>query len=276
MRYRIFTLFLFLFSTSIYAQKAKVDTTFYGRGGEVVAAGEEFLTYEVCDVDRRGRKDGICAKLNNKGKLVETVQYVKNKKEGFYYRYNILGGHLVKGYFENDQKVKSWLTYDIHGEPSQISFYENGKLDYSRDLEFDEENRLNIDEDEKVTELPEELSKDLPDSIREMMAKGELRISIVEPASFPGGPENWRKFMRNNLRYPDEAKRLKIQGSVFVRNLITKEGIVAESTVIKSPHQLLSKAALDLMKHSPRWIPAHSKDKKLDSYIEFRIVFKTN
>lgn len=254
----------------------KVDTTFYGRDGQEVTRGEEFLTYEVCDVDRKGRKDGICARLNNKGKLVETVQYEKDSREGFYYRYNILGAHLVKGYFEDDKKVKNWLTYDMYGNPSQISFYKNGELDYSRDLEFaDDTTSRKFSKDDYREPMPDEVLKDLPDSVQEMVSKGELKLFVMgEKASFPGGNSEWMKFLSENLKYPQDAKRLKIQGAVFLKNLITKEGLVAETTVIKSPHKLLSEAAKNVMELSPKWFPAKHKGDEIDSYIEFRIVFK--
>lgn len=56
--------FYFLLSVSIsFAQKAQIDTTYY-LGNEPVVAGEDFSIYEVCEIDKKGRKVGVCTKYN--------------------------------------------------------------------------------------------------------------------------------------------------------------------------------------------------------------------
>jgi periplasmic protein TonB len=62
-----------------------------------------------------------------------------------------------------------------------------------------------------------------------------------------------------NPKYPEEAKKEKIQGEVVVTAIISAEGKVLDVTVKKSPDEQLSKAAMDAVK---QWTFQPGKDAK--------------
>jgi TonB family protein len=51
---------------------------------------------------------------------------------------------------------------------------------------------------------------------------------------YPGGSEAFRKFISENVRYPDEALEARVEGTVIVEYEITDEGVVNNTHVIKS------------------------------------------
>lgn len=88
----------------------------------------------------------------------------------------------------------------------------------------------------------------------------ELSIDI-EPAasmapSFAGGNEGLTAFMRNNLMYPEIARRNGIEGTVTLEFYIKDNGTIEKIKVITSANAFLDKEAIRLVESMPRWNPA--------------------
>ena len=76
----------------------------------------------------------------------------------------------------------------------------------------------------------------------------------IEP-KFSQKDDAFSRFLTNNIRYPDVAKRNNIQGKVFVAFVIEKDGKVSNIKILRSPDEPLSEECLRIMKLSPSWIP---------------------
>ncbi|WP_185816923.1 energy transducer TonB [Hymenobacter metallilatus] len=76
-----------------------------------------------------------------------------------------------------------------------------------------------------------------------------------EMPAFPGGSEAFQKFLRKELRYPDEALRRGVSGRVFVRFVITDEGRIRDAEVVKGLGSGLDEEALRLVRIMPWWTP---------------------
>ena len=99
-------------------------------------------------------------------------------------------------------------------------------------------------------------------------------FALVEKESeFPGGREAWAKFLMDNLEYPPKAVRKGIQGTVVLQFIVDKDGRVIWYEAISGP-PLLQKAALNLIRKSPSWIPAQQSGKNVKSYKKQPILFK--
>jgi len=103
------------------------------------------------------------------------------------------------------------------------------------------------------------------------------RLESYNVPEFPGGEEAQRKFLAENLRYPQEAREQGIEGKVVVKFTLSDEtGEVQNPRVVRSVHPALDAEALRLVKAMPRWTVAGDPDKgKLKSVeIEMPIEFK--
>lgn len=89
---------------------------------------------------------------------------------------------------------------------------------------------------------------------------GDTESLDVMP-SFPGGKESLFKFLKNNFRYPIEAKKEKVEGRVVVDFVIAKDGSVLKAEVTKSVHPALDKEALRLIWAMPSWNPGYQDGK---------------
>jgi protein TonB len=96
---------------------------------------------------------------------------------------------------------------------------------------------------------------------------------VEKESEFPGGPGGWRKFLLENLRYPEKAVRRRIQGTVVLQFIVNKEGLIESAEAISGP-VMLQKAALELIRKSPKWIPAEQSGKKVKSYKKQPILFR--
>ncbi len=105
--------------------------------------------------------------------------------------------------------------------------------------------------------------------------KPDSVFMVVEIESdFPGGQAAWIRFLNTHLVYPPKAVRKNIQGTVVLRFIVGKDGVLSDIEAQSGP-DLLKEAALNVIKESPRWVPAIQNGKKVKSYkmqpITFRI-----
>ena len=92
-------------------------------------------------------------------------------------------------------------------------------------------------------------------------------------SSFPGGVAGWRKFLQDNLVYPDKAVKKNIQGTVVLQFIVDKDGSIADLKALSGP-PILQDAALKAMKNSPKWIPAVQHQRYVKSYKRQPILFR--
>jgi protein TonB len=96
---------------------------------------------------------------------------------------------------------------------------------------------------------------------------------VEKESEFPGGRDAWGKYLSENLRYPQKAQRKKIQGLVVVQFIVNKDGSLSDIEAISGPLELRN-AAVDVIKKSPRWIPAEQSGKIVKSYKKQPIGFR--
>ncbi len=81
--------------------------------------------------------------------------------------------------------------------------------------------------------------------------------SDIDNAKFQGGTlRDFSLWVSRTLQYPAEAAQQNIKGQVIAQFVIDKEGRLTEVRILKSPHELLSRAVDAVLRRSPRWPPA--------------------
>ncbi|MDD3630767.1 MAG: TonB family protein [Bacteroidales bacterium] len=53
-----------------------------------------------------------------------------------------------------------------------------------------------------------------------------------EPAQYPGGDEALLKFLRKNIKYPKQAIKDQISGTVYVQFVVEKDGSITDVKVV--------------------------------------------
>jgi TonB family protein len=91
--------------------------------------------------------------------------------------------------------------------------------------------------------------------------------------AYPGGSEAWTKYLQKNLRYPDEAFDLQIEGKVEVQFVVSKTGKIGDIKVVQSPHISLSKEAMRLISAGGNWIPGQQNNLLVNARVTQTIQF---
>ena len=91
--------------------------------------------------------------------------------------------------------------------------------------------------------------------------------------AYPGGSEAWTKYLQKNLRYPDEAFDLQIEGKVEVQFVVSKTGKIGDIKVVQSPHISLSKEAMRLISAGGNWIPGQQNNLLVNARVTQSIQF---
>ena len=81
----------------------------------------------------------------------------------------------------------------------------------------------------------------------------------VDPPTYPGGKAALSQFLNENIKYPKEAEKAKIEGRVLVGFIVDVDGAISEARVEHSSHPLLDREALRVIRLMPSWNPAKEK-----------------
>lgn len=94
----------------------------------------------------------------------------------------------------------------------------------------------------------------VPDAIEDKGEDPNKIYTIVEQQpEFPGGVSAMMKFIGQNLKYPPQARRMDIAGSVFVEFVVNAEGDISDARVIKGIGGGCDEEALRVISKMPRW-----------------------
>lgn len=104
-------------------------------------------------------------------------------------------------------------------------------------------------------------------------APSEVFVVVEEMPSFPGGNESLMKFMKDNIRYPEQAKNNNITGMVVLRFVVSYIGTVDNVQVLKSVDPLLDAEAVRVVKMLPAWQPGKQGGKQVNVWYTIPVTF---
>ena len=100
-----------------------------------------------------------------------------------------------------------------------------------------------------------------------------FEVAEVMP-EFPGGPQALFEFIRDNLKYPQEAIDSQTEGRVILQFVVDKRGKVDNIQVKRSIDPALDRAAIDVVRALPAWKPGMQDGKPVNVKYTMPIVFK--
>jgi TonB family protein len=87
----------------------------------------------------------------------------------------------------------------------------------------------------------------------------EIFDVVEDSPSFPGGMEAWNEFLANNLKYPEQARKMGIEGTVYLVFEIRKDGSVENIEILRGIGAGCDEEAIRIVKESPNWIPGKQR-----------------
>ncbi|MFP4663050.1 MAG: energy transducer TonB [Bacteroidales bacterium] len=101
----------------------------------------------------------------------------------------------------------------------------------------------------------------------------DIFFFVQDSPAFPGGDEELKKFFLEKLTYPEGAQNKKLEGQVYVRFEVKKDGTIGEVVVAKSIHPILDSEAVRVVKEMPPWIPGRYDGKPVNSWYTLPVSF---
>lgn len=113
----------------------------------------------------------------------------------------------------------------------------------------------------------------LPEKIMEEEAEAGIFMVVEEAPAFPGGEEALRKFLKDNIRYPQQALDASLQGTVFVTFVVEQDGSIGNARVLKGIGKGCDEEALRVVKMMPAWKPGTQRGKPVKVQINLPVRF---
>lgn len=99
-------------------------------------------------------------------------------------------------------------------------------------------------------------------------------VTPENEAEYPGGFSAMTSFIITNLVYPEQSKKDKNEGTVFVQFVITETGQIEQIKVLRGVCKELDEAAVNIIKKMPDWKPATQDGKAISSIYTMPIKYK--
>ncbi|MFT6872183.1 MAG: protein TonB [Roseivirga sp.] len=135
------------------------------------------------------------------------------------------------------------------------------------------EEEIEIDLDVEITEETEVQDIIFEEEPEEESAD-KIFLVVEEDAEFPGGREAWTKFLNRNLKYPKQAKRMGVEGNVYLSFIVDRTGTISDISVIREVGGGCDEEAVRVLEKSPKWTPGKQRGKAVIQRMTIRIIFR--
>jgi protein TonB len=105
----------------------------------------------------------------------------------------------------------------------------------------------------------------------------DVYFSVVEKMPEPVmGMQAFYAFLSENMRYPRLARKMNIEGRVYVQFIVNTDGSLSDITVVKGIGGGCDEEAIRVMKMSPRWTPGKQRGRPVRVQMVVPIYFRLN
>src|SRR5680860_96647 len=124
------------------------------------------------------------------------------------------------------------------------------------EVEIEEEIEVNFDVDvQEETVIKEVVIEDAP-----VEEKADEIFDVVETMPTPvGGMEAWHEYLQDNLKYPTQARRMGIEGTVYVVFVVNTDGSIQDVEILRGIGGGCDDEALRVVKNAPNWEPGKQR-----------------
>jgi protein TonB len=133
------------------------------------------------------------------------------------------------------------------------------ELDIKFDVEASEETKI-----EEVVVVAEEEKENVD----------EIFTIVEEPASPKGGMPAFYKYVFDKMKYPPQARRMGIEGKVFVEFVIGRDGSITDVRAVKGIGAGCDEEAVRVIQGAPSWTPGKQRGKAVKQRMVLPITFK--
>ena len=137
------------------------------------------------------------------------------------------------------------------------------------------EEEIEVDLDVEITE--ETVIEDIVfEEAPEEEVADEIFDIVEDQATYPGGMGAFYSYVGKTMKYPNQARRMGIDGRVFVQFVIDKDGTITDVRAIKGIGAGCDEEAVRVVKNSVKWSPGKQRGRPVKQRMILPITFKLN
>lgn len=102
----------------------------------------------------------------------------------------------------------------------------------------------------------------------------EVFLVVEETAAPKGGMQAFYEFVGKKLKYPAQARRMGVEGRVFVEFVINRDGSIVDVKAIKGIGAGCDEEAVRVVQSMPAWNPGKQRGKPVRQRMVLPITFK--
>jgi len=136
------------------------------------------------------------------------------------------------------------------------------------------EEEIEVDLDVEITE--EEVIEEIDFEEPEEEIADEIFSILEENAAPKGGISAFYKFVKKKMKYPPQAKRMGIEGRVFVEFVVNEDGSLVDVKAIKGIGAGCDEEAVRVVKSHPNWNPGKQRGVPARQRMVIALVFRLN
>jgi periplasmic protein TonB len=92
--------------------------------------------------------------------------------------------------------------------------------------------------------------------VEEVVADDNEIFTVVEQnPEFPGGYDAMMTFVKQNMKYPTNARKMQVEGTVYVGFVVNKDGVISDVKVLRGILAECDNEAVRVIKLMPPWKP---------------------
>jgi len=135
------------------------------------------------------------------------------------------------------------------------------------------EEEIEVDLDVEVTEetVIEEIVFEEP--VEEEAAE-EIFTIVEQQPGYPGGNAAFYSYIGKKMKYPSQARRMGIEGKVFVQFVVDTNGAITDVQVMRGIGAGCDEEAIRVIQNSPKWQPGKQRGKAVKVRMVLPITFK--
>lgn len=148
-------------------------------------------------------------------------------------------------------------------------------VEVPNDEEIKEEINIKFDvEMTQATRISEFTVFDSPVEVEPEINEDEIFIVVEKPATPKGGVTAFYKDISERIIYPGSARRMNVEGKVFVEFIVDKDGTITNVTVVKGIGAGCDEEAVRVVSEAPAWNPAQQRGRAVKQRMVLPITFK--
>ena len=203
------------------------------------------------------------------GKIEKEGNHVMGFEEGTWQSWDTLGRKVDSVIYKNGLPYVH-ATFDHH---------KNGSLRYYSIEDSLQQTYQTVTYDENAGVTHEVFFKGQKGILKTYTEKGVQTDSLFtreeSEASFPGGEQGWRTYLKENLNpnTPVDNNAGAGKYTVVIKFIVTKDGSLNDVSAETSHGHGMEKEVIRIIKNGPKWIPAVQYGRKVNAYRRQPVTF---